>query len=71
MQEPSGIEKRYTAITNNTPAEALWTRGYTTEDHQIRSVKANKKKKKSFDYIIACIIQIHDHELGTVYQYNI
>jgi hypothetical protein len=37
MQEPSDIEKRYMAITNNTAGEALWTRGYTTEDHQIRS----------------------------------
>jgi hypothetical protein len=40
------------AITNNTPGEALWTRGYPTEDHQIRSgnwnpsVKENEKKKK-------------------------
>ena len=50
MQEPSGIEKRDMAITNNTPEEALWSRGYPTEDHQIRSgnrnpsVKANEKK---------------------------
>jgi hypothetical protein len=51
MQEPSGIERRDMAITNNTPGEALWTRGCPTEDHQIRSrdctpsVKANEKKK--------------------------
>jgi hypothetical protein len=37
MQEPSGIERRDMAITNNTPGEALWTRGYPTEDHQIHS----------------------------------
>jgi hypothetical protein len=37
MQEPSGIERRDMAITNNTPGEALWTRGCPTEDHQIRS----------------------------------
>ena len=82
MQEPSGIEKRYMAITKNTAREALWNRGYTAEDHQIRSgnwnpsVKANEKKKKSFGYIIACIIQIHDHDgpyiiYEPVYQYNI
>jgi len=53
MQELSGIERRDVAITNNTPGEALWTRGFPTEDHQIRSgnwnpsVKANKKKKKN------------------------
>ena len=41
------------AITNNTPGEALWTRGYPTKDHQIRSenwnpsVKANEQKKKN------------------------
>ena len=52
MQEPSGIERRDMAITNNTPWEALWTRGFPKEDHQICSgnwtphVKANKKKKK-------------------------
>ena len=50
MQEPSGIERRDMAISNNTPGEALWSRGYPTEDHQIRSgnrnasVKANEKK---------------------------
>jgi hypothetical protein len=27
MQEPSGVEKRDMTITNNTPREALWTRG--------------------------------------------
>jgi hypothetical protein len=43
---------REEAITNNTPGDALWTRGWPTEDHQIRSgnwtpsVKTNKKKKK-------------------------
>jgi hypothetical protein len=37
MQEPSGVEKRDMTITNNTPREALWTRGYPTEDHQIRN----------------------------------
>jgi hypothetical protein len=26
MQEPSGIERRDMAITNNTPGEALWTK---------------------------------------------
>jgi hypothetical protein len=36
-QEPSGIERRDMAITNNTPGEALWTHGCPTEDHQIRS----------------------------------
>ena len=52
MQELSGIERRDVAITNNTPGEAWWTRGFPTEDHQIRSgnwnpsVKANEKKKK-------------------------
>ena len=51
MQEPSGIERRDMAISNYTPGEALWTRGYPTEDHQVRSgnwnpsVKANEKKK--------------------------
>jgi hypothetical protein len=37
MQEPSGIERRDMAITNNIPGETLWTRGCPTEDHQIRS----------------------------------
>ena len=37
MQEPSGIERREMVITNNTPGEAVWTRGCPTEDHQIRS----------------------------------
>ena len=52
MQEPSGIQRRDMAITNNTPGEALWIRGHPTEDNQIRSgnwnpsVKANEKKKK-------------------------
>jgi hypothetical protein len=36
-QEPSGIERRDMAITNNTPGEAFWTSGCPTEDHQIRS----------------------------------
>jgi hypothetical protein len=51
MQEPSDIERRDMAITNNIPGEALWTRECPTEDHQIRSgnwnpnVKANEKKK--------------------------
>ena len=68
MQEPSDIEKKYMSIINNTAREALWNRGYTAEDHQIRSgnwnpsVKANEKKKKSFGYIIVYIIQIHDHD---------
>jgi hypothetical protein len=45
------------AITNNTPGEALWTRGYPTEDHQIRSgnwnpsVKASEKKKKIYNIL--------------------
>jgi hypothetical protein len=40
------------AIINSTPGEALWTREYPTEDHQIingdwnPSVKASEKKKK-------------------------
>ena len=57
MQEPSGIERRDMAITNNTPGEALWTRGYPTEDHQIRSghwnpsVKASEKKKKIYNIL--------------------
>ena len=56
MQEPSGIERRDMAITNNTPGEALWTRGCPTEDHQIRSgnwnpsVEANEKKKTLNDW---------------------
>ena len=33
------------AITNNTPGEALWTRGYPTEDHQIRSGNLKSKCK--------------------------
>jgi len=37
MQEPSGIERRDMTITNNTPGEALWTRGCPTEDREIRS----------------------------------
>ena len=37
MREPSGVEKRDMTIINNTPREALWTRGYPTEDNQIRS----------------------------------
>jgi hypothetical protein len=37
MQKPSGIERSDMTITNNTPGEALWTRGCPTEDHQIRS----------------------------------
>jgi len=37
MQEPSGIERRDMAITNNTPRDTLWTHGCPTEDHQIRS----------------------------------
>ena len=37
MQEPSDIERRDMAITNNIPGEALWTRECPTEDHQIRS----------------------------------
>ena len=62
MQEPSGIERRDMAITNNTPGEALWTRGCPTEDHQIRSgnctpsVKANEKKKKSIT--LSCKVNI-------------
>jgi hypothetical protein len=52
-----GIERRDMAITNNTPGEALWTRGYPTEDHQIRSgnwnpsVKASEKKKKIYNIL--------------------
>ena len=51
MQQPSGIERRDIAITDNTAGETLWTRGCPREDHQIRSgnwnpsVKANEKKK--------------------------
>ena len=57
MQEPPGIERRDMAITNNTPGEAIWTRGYPTEDHQIRSgswnpsVKSSEKKKKIFNIL--------------------
>jgi hypothetical protein len=47
MQEPPGIERRDMAITNNTPGEALWTRGYPTEDHQIRSGSWNPSVKSS------------------------
>jgi hypothetical protein len=31
MQEPSGIERRDMAITNNTPGKALWIHGCSTE----------------------------------------
>ena len=54
MQQPSGVEKRDMTITNNTPIDALWTSGYPTEDHQIRSgswnpsVNTNEKKKKNW-----------------------
>ena len=61
MQEPSGIERR--DITNNTPGEALWIRGFFTEDHQIRSgdwtpnasVKVNEKKKIRKQKIVQCV----------------
>jgi hypothetical protein len=52
LQETSGFERGDMAIINSTPGEALWTREYPTEDHQIingdwnPSVKASEKKKK-------------------------
>ena len=64
MQEPSGIERRDMAITNNTPGEALWTRGCPTEHHQIRSgnwtpiVKANEKKKMPGPLKILTVVQM-------------
>ena len=64
MQEPSGIERRDMAITNNTPVEALWIRECPTEDHQIRSgnyypsVKVNEKKKIKFFNCISFYIEV-------------
>ena len=43
--------RRDMAITNNTPGDALWTRGCPTEDYQIRSgnwtpsVKAKRRRR--------------------------
>ena len=68
QQEPSDIERRDMAITNNTQGEALWTRGCPTEDHQIRSgnwtpsVMVNKKKKIIFIIVhISIKIQYYKH----------
>ena len=38
------------ASTNNTPGEALWTRGYPTEDHQIRSGKCKGERKEEDEH---------------------
>ena len=68
-QLTTSIERRDIAITNNTPGQVLWTRGYPIEDHQIRSgnwnpsVKANEKKKNYTDtdpviaqHILCCLV---------------
>ena len=42
--------RRDMTITNNTTGEALWTRGYPTEDNQIHSGKCKGERKEEEEH---------------------